>query len=116
MSEVGVPLYITETGVPDAKDVLRTEMFTSYFAQVLLIPMSPRQRCGVLCLVTSLCVQRGSVSHLKELLLGLCSQPLVYGRLCVYRTISLTCRWTLTLTLQGMCLNSNVRGLDLRQE
>lgn len=34
MSEVGVPLYITETGVPDAKDVLRTEMFTTYFDQV----------------------------------------------------------------------------------
>ena len=34
MSGVGVPLYITETGVPDAKDVLRTEMFTSYFGEV----------------------------------------------------------------------------------
>lgn len=33
MSQIGVPLYITETGVPDAKDVLRTEMFTSYFEQ-----------------------------------------------------------------------------------
>lgn len=37
MSEIGIPIYITETGVPDAQDVLRTEMFTTYFEQVDLL-------------------------------------------------------------------------------
>ena len=35
MSSVGVPLYITETGVADERDALREEMMTSYFQQVL---------------------------------------------------------------------------------
>lgn len=34
MSAVGVPLYITETGVADEKNVLREEMMTTYFDQV----------------------------------------------------------------------------------
>ena len=35
MSAVGVPLYITETGVADERDVLRKEMMTTYFQQVV---------------------------------------------------------------------------------
>jgi len=34
MSKIGVPIYITETGVPDSRDVLRNEMFSTYFAEV----------------------------------------------------------------------------------
>ena len=33
MSAIGVPLYITETGVADERNVLREEMMTTYFAQ-----------------------------------------------------------------------------------
>lgn len=30
---IGVPLYITETGIPDSKEDRREEMFTTYFPQ-----------------------------------------------------------------------------------
>ena len=33
MSAVGVPMYITETGVADHRDVLREEMFATYFSE-----------------------------------------------------------------------------------
>ena len=34
-SALGVPLYITETGIPDYKEDRREEMFNTYFPQVL---------------------------------------------------------------------------------
>lgn len=34
MSVVGVPMYITETGVADLDDTRREQMFDTYFAQV----------------------------------------------------------------------------------
>ena len=38
MNAVGLPMYITETGVADHRDVLRPEMFETYFNQVCQIP------------------------------------------------------------------------------
>ena len=32
-SPLGVPLYITETGIPDSKEDRRAEMFNTYFPQ-----------------------------------------------------------------------------------
>ena len=32
-SALGVPLYITETGIPDSKEDRREEMFNTYFPQ-----------------------------------------------------------------------------------
>ena len=40
MSAAGLPMYITETGVADHKDVLRPEMFDTYFNQVRQLPCS----------------------------------------------------------------------------
>lgn len=37
MSAVGVPMYITETGVADLKDTRREEMFDTYFAQAYFL-------------------------------------------------------------------------------
>ena len=34
-SAIGVPMYITETGIPDYKEDRREEMFNTYFPQVL---------------------------------------------------------------------------------
>ena len=40
-SKVGKPIYITETGIADAKDALRAEWAESYFRAVSPIPYSP---------------------------------------------------------------------------
>ena len=37
-SVLGVPMYITETGIPDYKEDRREEMFNTYFPQAWAIP------------------------------------------------------------------------------
>ena len=34
LSKIGVPIYITETGIADAKEDRRPEFFQTYFAEV----------------------------------------------------------------------------------
>jgi len=72
MSKIGVPLYITETGVPDSRDVLRNEMFYTYFAEVRRGPHSPLTHCiqlfhhTVFTFDSSSCVLRSATHRIEE--------------------------------------------------